>query len=90
MRECRFCEKETDVLFPRKYLYEEGIYCEGCINKLDKYTERDWKQFYGELSESGPYDYPSIPRNLESQSQDPYGICDYCGKNRKYGNCTCV
>ncbi|WP_061810442.1 hypothetical protein [Rossellomorea vietnamensis] len=25
----------------------------------------------------------------QSDSADLYGICDYCGKNRKFGNCSC-
>ncbi|MFC2947538.1 hypothetical protein [Virgibacillus sediminis] len=94
MSTCKWCEEDKENLFFRDYPYEEGEYCEECTKELDNWPKGKWETFYDELQEAlehyhDLYDIP-FEEKIKRQSQDSYGVSDICGKNRSYGNCTCV
>lgn len=58
-------------------------YCIRCDEYKEIYFEDDGDDYCESC-------YTNSCLGYQSSSADSHGICDYCGKNRQFGNCTCV
>ncbi|MEQ7804767.1 hypothetical protein [Priestia aryabhattai] len=71
---------------------EEIYYCDNCKSQVSE-SEYFAYNLLCEDCYDDKYrdDTPSWFEEIEGYGQDAdhNGICDHCGKNRKYGNCTC-
>ncbi|WP_210367776.1 hypothetical protein [Bacillus sp. REN3] len=90
--DCKWCEEEKDDLVYMKYEFEEGAYCQECRKKI---SNGEMDEYYEGLKNEDYFinqDFPEEPweSRVRRQTQDCYGICNICGKNRNYGNCSCV
>lgn len=90
--DCKWCDEEKDDLVYMEYEHEEGMYCQDCREKI---ANGAMDKYYESLENDDYFPDQDVPEEpWESQvlrySQDSYGVCDICGKNRKYGNCSCV
>jgi hypothetical protein len=92
--ECKWCGEAKDNLVHMEYKYEKGMYCGECREEIAKGAMDIYYESLMNSDDSDFFDqdFPEEPweSRVRRQSQDANGICDYCGKSRKYGHCTCV
>jgi hypothetical protein len=91
INDCIGCEEEKGDLVYMRYEIEDGMCCPDCREKIangamSEYYSEEIDYYYTDLE----FIEELLEIKLRRQTQDGYGVCNICGKNRAFGHCSCV